>query len=216
MPSVSPSNWSFTTKSVSADAETPYFGDNFPVAVPKSKLSTKTLQVTIWTSVSDPEGKSTCVGSAQISLADFDWETVSVRWYNVLQLQYIFQQPPGSGTAASMASKASASVGPLSSKPLLTSGVNSALSSNHGTLKEESSDDSTIISSQASTLTRTPNDVMTFEVDDLDPEVVIPSEPLMHLMSIGKICIVRSFEEGLLIAYFGLNFVNLFKNLNTK
>ena len=68
----------------------------------------------------------------------------------------------------------------------LVSGVNSALSSHHGTLKEESSDDSTIISSQASTLTRAPNEVMTFEVEDLDPEVVIPSEPLMHLMSIGK------------------------------
>ena len=89
MPSVSPSNWSFTTKSVNADAETPYFGDNFPVAVPKSKLSTKTLQVTIWTS--DSESKSTCVGSAQISLADFNWETVCVRWYNVLSLQYILQ-----------------------------------------------------------------------------------------------------------------------------
>ena len=204
VPSVSPSNWSFTTKSVSADADTPYFGDNFPVAVPKSKLSTKTLQVTIWTSVSDPEGKSTCVGSAQISLADFDWETVSVRWYNVLQLQYIFQQPPGSGTAASMASKAA--VGPLSSKPLLTSGVNSALSSNHGTLKEESSDDSTIISSQASTLTRTPNDVMTFEVDDLDPEVVIPSEPLMHLMSIGKKLCCTKFLRNSFNCVFWLKF----------
>ena len=71
------------------------------------------------------------------------------------------------------------------SKALVVSGVNSALSSHHGTLKEESSDDSTIISSQASTLTRAPNEVMTFEVEDLDPEVVIPSEPLMHLMSIG-------------------------------
>ena len=65
--------------------------------------------------------------------------------------------------------------------------MNSALSSHHGTLKEESSDDSTIISSQASTLTRAPIEVMPFEVDDFDPEVVIPSEPLMHLMnSIGK------------------------------
>ena len=96
---------------------------------------------------------------------------MSFRWYNVLSLQYILQQP-------SKASKAS----------LTTSGVNSALSSHHGTLKEETSSDdsSTIISSQASTLTRAPNEVMTFEVDDIDPEVVIPSEPLMHLMSIGK------------------------------
>ena len=77
------------------------------------------------------------------------------------------------------------------SKALVVSGVNSALSSHHGTLKEESSDDSTIISSQASTLTRAPNEVMTFEVEDLDPEVVIPSEPLMHLMSIGIIFFLK-------------------------
>ena len=73
--------------------------------------------------------------------------------------------------------------------------MNSALSSHHGTLKEESSDDSTIISSQASTLTRAPNEVMTFEVEDLDPEVVIPSEPLMHLMSIGIIFFLKIYSR---------------------
>ena len=118
VPSVSPTNWSFTTKSVnadSADSDPVLIGDSFPVAVPRAKLSTKTLQVTIWTV--DPE---TCVGSAQISLADFDWEVVSVRWYNVLGLQFSMLQPK------------------------------SAMSSHAGTLKEESSDDSTIISSQVS------------------------------------------------------------------
>ena len=90
------------------------------------------------------------------------------------------------------------------SKALVVSGVNSALSSHHGTLKEESSDDSTIISSQASTLTRAPNEVMTFEVEDLDPEVVIPSEPLMHLMSIG-IKIFKNYSR-----IFHRKFANLF------
>ena len=82
--------------------------------------------------------------------------------------------------------------------------MNSALSSHHGTLKEESSDDSTIISSQASTLTRAPNEVMTFEVEDLDPEVVIPSEPLMHLMSIA----IKNFKNYSRI--FHRKFANLF------
>jgi hypothetical protein len=77
VPSVSPMNWSFTTQAVNADVETPTFGDSFPVAVPKAKLSTKTLQVTIWTI--DSANHQDCVGSAQISLADFDWETVSIR-----------------------------------------------------------------------------------------------------------------------------------------
>ena len=49
VPSVSPSNWSFTSKAIIADSgECPVvIADNFPVAVPKAKLSTKTLQVTI-------------------------------------------------------------------------------------------------------------------------------------------------------------------------
>ena len=87
VPSVSPSNWSFTSKAIIADSgECPVvIADNFPVAVPKAKLSTKTLQVTIWTVGTDPE---TCVGSAQISLADFDWEAAHIRWYNVLGLQF--------------------------------------------------------------------------------------------------------------------------------
>ena len=38
---------------------------------------------------SDPE---VCLGSAQVSLADFDVETVSVRWYNVLSFHFM-QQP---------------------------------------------------------------------------------------------------------------------------
>ena len=156
MPSVSPTNWSFTSETVPADSggESPIqVNDNFPVAVPRAKLSTKTLQITIWTH--DPE---VCVGSAQISLADFDWESVHVRWYNVLGLQF------------SMLS--------ANQKTQITS--NSLLSSHQSTLKEESSDDSTIISSQASTLTRNiePVGVISglYPGDDPD-DIVIPSEP---------------------------------------
>ena len=57
-------------------------------------------QVTIWSAPAatehyhrghgaDPE---VCLGSAQVSLADFDVETVSVRWYNVLSFHFM-QQP---------------------------------------------------------------------------------------------------------------------------
>ena len=150
VPSVSPSNWSFTTQPVQADAnETPVLiNETFPVAVPKSKLSTKTLQVTIWTASED----ATCVGSTQISLADFDWDSVSMRWYNILSLQFTMLAQPKKAAA-------------------------SGLYSQGQTLKEESSDDSTIISSQASTLTR--SKAMALQVfEDLDEaDIVIPSEP---------------------------------------
>ena len=179
MPSVSPSNWSFTTKAIIADSgESPVvISDNFPVAVPKAKLSTKTLQVTIWTIDGAPE---TCVGSAQISLADFDWEAAHIRWYNVLGLQ--FSMLPSKAKISSAAAAAAAAVARAS--PSNSSNICSAVSSHQGTLKEESSDDSTIISSQASTLTRNMNPeamgLYVFEDDDLtSDDIVIPSEPCL-------------------------------------
>ncbi|CAB4062408.1 WWC1 [Lepeophtheirus salmonis] len=98
------SNSSFCTRSLS-DLRKPAFGESFRLSVPIKKLTSKTLQVTIW-SIS-PEGKEECLGSAQVSLADFD-------------------------------------------PTFRESGCTPKI----GTLKEESSDDSTIISSQTSTLTR--------------------------------------------------------------
>jgi len=178
VPSVSPSNWSFTTKAIIADSgESPVvISDNFPVAVPKAKLSTKTLQVTIWTIDGAPE---TCVGSAQISLADFDWEAAHIRWYNVLGLQ--FSMLP---SKAKISSAAAAAAAVARASPSNSSNICSAVSSHQGTLKEESSDDSTIISSQASTLTRNMNPeamgLYVFEDDDLtSDDIVIPSEPCL-------------------------------------
>ena len=69
------------------------FGETFPLAVPRSKLASKTLQVTIWALSGDAAGSEDCLGSAQVSLADFDVESVSVRWYNVLSFH--FMQQPG-------------------------------------------------------------------------------------------------------------------------
>ncbi len=164
VPSVSPTNWSFSTKTVNATVETPVFGETFPVAVPKAKLSTKTLQVTVWTIPDSSAGdREDCVGSAQVSLADFDWESVSVRWYNVLSLHFMLQ--PQKSSAAS------------TSSVILSSSSN--VSSRQGTLKEESSDDSTIISSQASTLTRNIDPTLSLEAaaEDVMSDVVIPSEP---------------------------------------
>ena len=67
-------------------------------------------------------------GTAQVSLADFRPESVSVKWYNILSYQCL--RPPAEASGSAKDNKQMAAV------------------------KEESSDESTIISSQTSTLTR--------------------------------------------------------------
>merc|ERR1712223_1039422 len=98
-------------------------------------------------------------------------DAAHVRWYNVLGLQ--FSMLPSKAKISSAASNTASN----------TSNNCSVVSSHQGTLKEESSDDSTIISSQASTLTRSmnPQEAMglhVFEDSDLtSDDIVIPSEP---------------------------------------
>ena len=89
-------------------------------------------------------------GSAQVSLADFSPETPSVKWYNILSFR--FMQP---STAECASTSNSVSFG---SKQAKHDKQESDLSMYRGVqsqnTKEESSDESTIISSQTSTLTR--------------------------------------------------------------
>jgi len=131
---IASSSWTFCTQPLEAGARKPNFGESFRLAVPAARIGSKTLQITVW-SVADGY-EDCCLGSAQVSLADFDANKVSTKWYNVLSFKFMQQQPK---------KKKSSKDGGSS----LTSG------SRQGTLKEgESSDESTIISSQASTLTR--------------------------------------------------------------
>lgn len=146
LPAIANVSYTFCTRALS-NLNKPNFGENFPVAISKPKLVTKTLQVNVWAVDGSAGGKDDCLGSAQVSLADFNCTSVSVRWYNVLSFH--FMQPevmrrttptPTFRTSihAKQESEVSSSVG----------------GSRVGTLKEESSDESTIISSQTSTLTR--------------------------------------------------------------
>merc|ERR1712088_945234 len=80
---------------------------------------------------------------AQVSMADFKTSTTSVKWYNVLSFH--FMQPEV---------KRPVSASPRAHHLKQESEISSMNSSRQGTLKEESSDESTIISSQTSTLTR--------------------------------------------------------------
>lgn len=95
-------------------------------------------------------------GSAQVSLADFSPESPSVKWYNILSFR--FMQPSNSSSSADASRSLSSSQQQLATKHdkqesdlsmYRASQSNSALNA-----KEESSDESTIISSQTSTLTR--------------------------------------------------------------
>ncbi|KAE8746785.1 hypothetical protein FOCC_FOCC006533 [Frankliniella occidentalis] len=138
LPSSSPATLACCTKSV-ADLRKPTFGENFPLSVPLSKLCAKTLQVHVWCASNfQPEE---CLGCAQVSLADFNPDTVSVKWYNILSFRFM---------SPSTLNKASSSNNSANSNP----SVLGAVTEHSSQQKEESSDESTIISSQTSTLTR--------------------------------------------------------------
>ncbi|XP_066941887.1 protein kibra isoform X1 [Macrobrachium rosenbergii] len=118
------------------NTERPTFGESFAFPVAPRKLQSKTLQVNVW-AVSDTNETfdEECVGYAQISLADFSLDTPQTRWYNILNFAML---RPDHLTRDDLSSKSST--------------LRSSVSTSN--VKEESSDESTIISSQTSTLTR--------------------------------------------------------------
>lgn len=112
------------------DFDKPVFDNgNFSIAIPLNKVYTKTLQIS---AVMEYNQRDECVGSAQISLAEFNSNEITIKWYNMLSFRYMPQQQE--------------------EVPQREQGVHSIEVS--GVCKEESSDESTIISSQTSTLTR--------------------------------------------------------------
>ncbi|XP_020722122.1 protein kibra isoform X1 [Bombus affinis] len=147
LPMQPPVNHMCCTKPV-VDLRKPTFGETFPIAVPLNKLYTKTLQVNVWCTGNESEE---CLGSAQVSLADFSPESPSVKWYNILSFR--FMQPSDSpSTSTSNSNSISISVARQAKHDKQESDL-SVYRAGQNT-KEESSDESTIISSQTSTLTR--------------------------------------------------------------
>ncbi|XP_030758332.1 protein kibra isoform X1 [Sitophilus oryzae] len=125
------------TKLVS-DLKKANFGDTFNIPLVANKIFTKTLQVNVWSKLDSQ--LEMCVGCIQISLADFNVHNPSQKWYNILCLQEEAQ--------SSTASFSKQTLDALSSRDRQED------TSYKQVGKEESSDDSTIISSQTSTLTR--------------------------------------------------------------
>ncbi|XP_071572617.1 protein kibra [Temnothorax nylanderi] len=164
LPMQPPVNHTCCTKSV-VDLRKPTFGETFPIAVPLNKLYTKTLQVTLWCTEAEK-----CLGSAQVSLADFSPESPSVKWYNILSFR--FMQPsdnPGTSTTGVSTSVRLAKHDKQESDISVYRSVQNT--------KEESSDESTIISSQTSTLTRNQG------CDELQTAVTLRLEELNCLHS---------------------------------
>lgn len=137
------------TRSIT-DLSQAVFDESFRLAVASTKLDTKTLQISVYSRPATSDSHEECLvseqlqlnsyrnlqffsqGWAQVSLADFRPDTNSVKWYNILALRCLSS----------------------SSHPL------SGAASETGTgLKEESSDESTIVSSQPSTLTRNQREI---------------------------------------------------------
>jgi protein KIBRA len=114
-------------------------------------------------------------GCAQVSLADFGPESVSVKWYNILSFR--FMQPPSDVTSTNSdalpLTQLSAGNTDIGKEIQTTVSHQDEERSNNiqgsevsvfnkqvASVKEESSDDSTVISSQTSTLTRNQGTVM--------------------------------------------------------
>ena len=193
------------------------FGQSFALAVPKSCVDSKTLLLTIWSVLSrkDREDDEECLGSTQLSLADKDLfgtsgAPITPCWYNVLNFHFVMGGVNSKTTASSNLNSQS------SAKPsiLVPSNINtpteksaqqgnnahhqskpdSQMSSRQGTLKEgeQSSDESTIISSQTSTLTRT-----------IDPELLLSttnSISSMNLNPSSHLSMISQLSKGELSA----------------
>ncbi|XP_078043817.1 WW and C2 domain containing protein kibra isoform X2 [Augochlora pura] len=164
-----PVNHIYCTKPV-LDLHKPTFGETFPIAVPLNKLYTKTLQVNVWCTDSESEE---CLGSAQVSLADFCPESPSIKWYNLLSFR--FMQPPDSpSTSTSNCNNISTSIVKQGKHDKQESDISVYRSAQN--TKEESSDESTIISSQTSTLTRNQG------CDELQTAISLKLEELVNCL----------------------------------
>ncbi|XP_076359495.1 protein kibra-like isoform X2 [Tachypleus tridentatus] len=162
----------------------PTIGENFRFHIPLSKLYTKTLQISVWCVA--PSGEEECLGGAQVSLADFNSDITITKWYNMLNFRFL--QPEAvhdkNQKAVTKAEEERVDLG-------------ESLHARVFTLKEESSDESTIISSQTSTLTRN-QDPGIVEYDDLlmgqDDESDDEEEDLME--NCRNIADETDFEES--------------------
>ncbi|XP_067619083.1 protein kibra isoform X2 [Eurosta solidaginis] len=151
---------SIRTKAMS-DFQKPVFSDTFAVPISLSKLQTKSLHVTV---VSMTGQKEEIIGTVQISMAEFNPDDSTLKWYNVLSSKFMPTFEPLDIPSTSAAAAAATSATPVTPAASANAPPSTASSNNNApnACKEESSDESTYTSSQTSTLTR--NQVPPFDV----------------------------------------------------
>lgn len=131
--------------------ERPVIGETFRFPVAAGKLCTQTVQVHIWCRWTG--GGEECLGCAHVSLAEFTSATTSVKWYNLLSFRFLRPPAEEGGRASPRRRCPHHAQHPLVQQSQYASASGKSHQSNQSA-KEESSDESTIISSQTSTLTR--------------------------------------------------------------
>ncbi|XP_005183553.4 protein kibra [Musca domestica] len=141
---------SIRTKAMS-DFHKPVFNDTFAVPISLGKLCTKSLHVTV---VSMTGQKEEIIGTVQISMAEFNPDDSTLKWYNVLSSKFMPTFEPIDMPSTSAAAVAAAAAVNHHQHSSTVSGSSSNTTTHATSCKEESSDESTITSSQTSTLTR--------------------------------------------------------------
>jgi protein KIBRA len=156
---------SLSTQAMPNNADSIYFGDVFNFSLPHDLLFSKTLQIHVCCVVN---GGEECWGYAMVSLASYSGECAKMEWYNILSFKFMNMQSgsytPSQKLAASDRTEVKQDV---VTQLLEASSARLSKSVTESTVKEESSDESTVISSQTSTLTRNrgPEDMERTEAD---------------------------------------------------
>ncbi|KAF0310801.1 Protein kibra [Amphibalanus amphitrite] len=66
------------------ELERPTFGEVFPFPIQPDRLVSKSLKINVWTA--EEEADDICLGSTQVSLAEFSASDTSLKWYNVMSM----------------------------------------------------------------------------------------------------------------------------------
>uniref|UniRef100_A0A915L630 WW domain-containing protein n=1 Tax=Romanomermis culicivorax TaxID=13658 RepID=A0A915L630_ROMCU len=184
LPCLPGDNYTFVTDWISIAPSN--FNDNVDRSVSKQafefnislrSIRSKILQLYVFGQVS--ADSIDCLGEAQLNLAEFNCQMIRSQWVNILNRQFLtipstpesmFSYINSMGKLTNVVEEKQNSV--IASQSLNWENCQAMSARRLNTLKEESSDESTVIPSQASTLTR--------NIDSLIEEPLFECSPLGH------------------------------------
>jgi len=131
--------------------ERPLFNEQFLFKLERNQLLNKTLQLDIYGVLADTK-KEHCMGSGQISLADFDsQQTISMKWYNLLSSSFMKNSLSNNNIERSVSSVSLESVQQrLESLPRMIADANSLDHSMHYRMRSNSWQENLSVNSQNS------------------------------------------------------------------